>query len=396
MSNYTIVFKDSGNYNEMLHDTTGQVVFSYNTNELRIVWYSVHHNLITIDGHIFVFNQLFEQIKKWINRDIGKYFNSAFAPHFPHTEPRVVLSIKQPYLNDPTVKLLSRFINFKFTIRPKLTLFLPQQQQQHTTFAGDGGDGGPPPPPLPPPPLLPDGENCNRDYQFPQLERNPYEIEPVVLRQIPSAPPLLDATFTVANINDYTDEGAALAAAADDTDDEKPKLKRTYNAIDDDDDDDDDSFDGESVSTRSSDEESILDIDEIQSEVASTLRSSFIGNVKRLKIYNENITAPLRTITERIIEHFTVPNNAHVIVQTAFTTLQNDMVLNLDTAGGDNIPSPQQTPNAFKSYLYDKMNNALRVGDEQSIAAFIRVLHRVLPMFIVDDFHVPFNAVNLL
>lgn len=396
MSNYTIVFKDSSNYNEMLHDTTGQVVFSYNTNDLRILWFTVNHNIITIEGHIFVFNQLFDQIKKWINRDITKYFNSAFAPHLPHTDPRVVLNIKPQYLNDPTVKLISRFINFKFTIRPKLTLFLPQQQPATTIPRDcDGGDGAA---------AAGDPENCSREYQFPPLatseqRRYPYEPE----RQIPSAPPLvaLDQTFVVAEMNNYTDEAidvfhSAPMSEVDETEIMKPPLKRPYYTTNNNDGaDEDDSFEEDgSTSSRSSDEESVLDVDEIQSEVASTLRSSFIGNVKRLKIYNENITAPLRTIAERIIEQFTVPSNADMIIQTAFTTLQNDMVLNLDT--DINIPSPTQTPNAFKRFLYETMNNALRIGDEQSIATFIRVLRRVLPMFLADNFHVPFNAVNLL
>lgn len=384
MSNYTIVFKDSDNYNEMLHDTTGRVVFAYSTQQIRIMWYEVHHNVVNVDGHIFVFNQLFSAIKKWIGRDVSRYFDPVFAPHLPNTEDRVVLNIKKPFLNDPGVKTIAKFMNFRFTMRPKLTLFLPQKSDSALMNLNIPPNEGPS-----------DADhqqrdigNCNNDYQFPPaFTRNPYVPEPLAQSTpVPTPRPLSthDGFFDVAEPT-CADEDEEMPK-----DESKPTLKRNHDSDSSLSNDDDDDDEANPVST---DEESILDVDEIQSQIASTLRSSFIGNVKKLKIYNENITEPLRTIAERLINNDLAPRNASAIVDAAFRTLQTDMIIHADSS---NIPSPINTPNVFRTFLYDVMNEALRVGDEASIARFISVLRRILPSFKTDNFDVPFDSLNLL
>lgn len=392
MSNYTIAFKDSDNYNEMLHDTTGRVVFAYNTQQIRIMWYEVHHDVVNVDGHIFVFNQLFETIKKWIGRDISRYFDPVFAPHLPNTEDRVVLNIKRPFLNDPGVKTISKFLNFRFTMRPKLTLFLPQKSESALMNLNI---------PLTEGPSDADQQNrdignCNNDYQFPPaFTRDPYVPQPLARSTpLPTPDPRPLSTqgeFFVAEPTrgDQEEEILIEESAAILIEESRAGQKRNHDSdssLSNDDNDDD----HDSVSTG---EESVLDVDEIQSQIASTLRSSFIGNVKKLKIYNEKITEPLRTIAERIINNDMAPQNASAIVETAFRTLQTDMIIHADNS---NIPSPINTPNTFRTFLYDVMNDALRVGDEKSIARFISVLRRILPSFKTDNFDVPFDSVNLL
>lgn len=379
--------------------------------------YAKHHNVINVQGHVFVFNELFANIKKWIGRDISKYYDTAFAaPHIHDNEDEehIVLNIKRAYANDPSVLLLSKFMNFRFTMRPKLTLFLPNSDVlQASSFLNRR--------------LPPEGptdedqqrrDNCTDAYQFPVREEPycitqppPPESSHLDVPMASSTPiPVLaslsgdgDSTsfFNIAEPSRITPHSGSVSPNGG-----RPSLKRRAEelvqhipvtamttAYSDDDDDSLLENDSERSSHRSNDEESILDVDEIRSDVASTLRSSFIGEVKKMKLYAGTITRYLVTIAERILNNDRMPRNANTIIENAHRIINMEMVIAPDNLV---IPSPINEPNRFKEFLYTIMTNALRVGDYESILQFIHVLRSVSPTIPTDDFEVEYDQADFV
>lgn len=121
---YIITFIDTRSYLESIDMSIGKIYYSPYTRCVHINWLRRDRNEfgVSVDMFLEIVNYFFNVMQVKLNRNIRLFFETTYIDE---NETEIALRLKKRYENNPTARLISSFINFKFSIRLKMATFMP-------------------------------------------------------------------------------------------------------------------------------------------------------------------------------------------------------------------------------------------------------------------------------
>lgn len=131
---YIITFIDTKSYLESIDMSIGKIYYSPYTRCVHINWLRRDRNefAVSVDMFLEIVNYFFNVMQVKLNRNIRIFFETTYIDE---NETEIVLRLKKRYENNPTARLISSFINFRFSIRLKMATFTPIITNQSTAAA---------------------------------------------------------------------------------------------------------------------------------------------------------------------------------------------------------------------------------------------------------------------
>lgn len=179
MSNFVIKFSQFENEISSLGDSSAKLYFSPFSNDVRVDWLDVRHELDKLKLSEEIFNRYFEVYNKNFNRDVLHFFDCYFID-----ENNTIIGLRlKTKFNDKqnpdhaSAMIVLHSINTYVTLRPKLSMYsnpnrfacvdnnnrLQQQQQEKEKSNNNNNNNTTPSSSPPPPPPQDDTYNYNDD-----------------------------------------------------------------------------------------------------------------------------------------------------------------------------------------------------------------------------------------